>query len=260
MHNFLFSTLLAFSIVVLPTAVSAAQDSIGINLDVAFCNHDLVCDAEENYAACPSDCAAPATTTPPSEDDDDESPSGTRASVFESMIEILSPFIPFFEVAEPTEESVQCDGASCTRTLSRVRDNSTSATFNEEKNNGFRIATPEDDNAVVFLWDRGSSVRILRSTEQFPQEAFEGGTLIYEGSSGFFEDSLDSIAENLYYALFVRTDSGGYAAPQLVLVKNSLLASPLGATGTMSNGSAFGFAILGTLITILIVRIIWFLL
>ncbi len=266
MRIVLFTLLLALGSFSFATIVYGAQDSTVINLEVLFCNHDLICDPEENYSACPSDCVAPtppvATTT---EDDGGETTPRTRR-IIERIIAPIESIITLFPfVPEIDTDGVQCDGESCTTSLSRMLDrftrsprkNSNGSVYSE---GGLHVATQEDDDAVVFLWNRGQAVRILRSQEQFPQSPFEGGTLIFEGATGFFEDSLDSIADNLYYALFAREDDGSYGDPQLVLVKNSLLASPVGASQTMSSTSAFGFAVLGTLITILIVRIIWFLL
>ncbi len=249
-----------------PSALFAVSDTSIVTIEVAFCNHDLLCDAEENYTACPSDCDAPATTTPETvPEEEPQTSSGARPSIISQIIDIFVPFAPPAPLQATFEETVQCDGESCTSSVSRVLDrfarsprrNSSGGVYGE---GGLRIATQEDSDGVVFLWNRGQAVRILRSPEQFPQSPFEGGTLIFEGTTGFFEDSLNTIAENLYYALFVREDDGSYADPQLVLVKNSLLASPAGVSKTMSSASAFGFAVLGTLITILIVRVIWFLL
>jgi hypothetical protein len=192
-----WAALLALSLAAAPAALSAAAsaDPVIVELEVFFCDGDLVCDAEEAWQSCPSDCAAPVPPPPDEEDDEDEGPRHGSG-----------PHEPEGPVVNPEGDSV-----------------SSAATPIDDRLFAESVDVHVTGGAVEFSWGiaRGESVRILRSeTGEFPTSPLSGGIVVYEGSAENFVDEDIEPGRTYRYAVF-HGSGGVYGVRNLVLAQSS---------------------------------------
>jgi hypothetical protein len=210
--------LLAFAAAtIVPAAfvtASTASDGTDIDLEVYFCDGDLVCDPEENYGSCPSDCASPTPEPDPGPDEDDGGrPDGHR----DVPVLIIPPNAggSTSTVVTVTPEGIhQTEGQGPGISSYGIPDGD-GPTFTS-----LDATIDERTNVVTISWESdGSYVRILRSEEGFPTSPFEGGYVVYEGRGDEFVDYDIETGKTYYYSIFKQGSDGAYGQRQMVIVK-----------------------------------------
>lgn len=203
----------------------AASDSINVELGVYHCDNDALCEVAENPEFCPLDCVSlPASTT---EDTNDAPTPPPGIRTVQQIIDLFQTFIPFVGGVDGGDSSVLLDGSeyvctdgSCTAftddlTRSVVISFEESYTGMSGANVSIKPISGED---VVFAWEEGVTMRIMRSPKEFPIDPMSG-ELVYEGASGGFS-SLEAAGSNImYYSLFPRRSDGSYGNPEFVIIK-----------------------------------------
>lgn len=194
-----------------------------ITVSASFCDGDLLCDPEENYTSCPTDCEAPPTPTPTSTPrDDGRRPTGYRTRVEEGNIVRLDEiegdlpegqFGGFGPVVEFVEDLVS-GGISSIPDV-RVIDPAIGL-FSDT----LRVSINAAANIVSFDWlASGRMIRILRDDGAFPTTPLDGGIVVYEGDGTGFDDADIDPQHTYYYSLFVQGKNGEYAYRERVVVK-----------------------------------------
>jgi hypothetical protein len=210
-----------------------------ITVSASFCDGDLLCDPEENYISCPTDCEAPPmpTTTPTSTPrEDGRRPTGYKTRVEQGNIVRLDEIesdLPegslggFGPVVEFVEDFVS-GGVSSIPDI-RITDPAIGL-FSDT----LRVSiNPATDN-VSFGWlASGRMVRILRDDGTFPTSPLDGGVVVYEGDGASFNDTDINPQNTYYYSLFVQGKDGEYTYRERVVVQTVERTAIVVATSTV---------------------------
>lgn len=227
------------SLMALSGQVSAASDTLRIELGVYHCDNDSICEVAENAEFCPLDCVAPtATTTDPEPQDDGPRPSSRLRSI-QQFVDLFQTYIPFVgEGVTPFVNLINgsgyvCDDDFCTAftdDLARSVIVSFEESFGDGASGNVSIK-PILGGKIVFEWEKDVSVRIMRSSKEFPVDPLSG-ELVYEGASGEFISSGVFGSDIMYYSLFQKHSDGSYGHPEFIIIKSQNVSDDKKATST----------------------------
>ncbi len=205
--------------------VHAASDVLHIELGVYHCDNDAICEVAENAEFCPLDCVAPPATTTEEEPEDEPSLPSQRPRIIDQIVDLFQTYIPFVgtpqDVSGPSNEGFVCTDGSCTAFTEDLA-RSVIVSFEESSGNSEGssvLISPISGNEIVFEWEEGMMMRIMRSPQEFPIDPLNG-ELVYEGSSGSFKSFGVSDLDIMYYSLFPKREDGSYGDPEFVIVKS----------------------------------------
>lgn len=202
------------------------SDAVQIELDVYNCNNNGICEFGENYPACPLDCDPPPPPTPTTTPSTD---AGTRSSVrrIDPLITLLTElrnvlgrlFITLSEERMTTSiiQSVCVDGV-CTVILPDGSLGAGVSSSGLDPSISITLSVRPHEKGVLFEWNRGALVRIVRNSEAFPVDPL-GEHLLYEGDRGFFIDETKEVGV-FYYAIYPKNSRGVYGTPHFVIVRH----------------------------------------
>lgn len=169
------------------------SDGVNINLDVAFCNADLICDPEENYISCLSDCPAP-TSTPPVATSTPTSTPQVSGSTGRNSATSRSGINAFFLTDYFNDIVI----GYITDVHSRLFFGKTIITWKYVSN---------QNSFAGLLYS--PTVRILRDTKAFPLEPDREGLIVYEGNANIFYDTNSTQYSQYFYTIFSKNQETG---------------------------------------------------